>query len=166
MWHNTTVGKKFCLYFFSSKSVKKSVERGVSLTRVKDASLTSWNLSTIRFRARKWWNECMSEFSIEFNVELVHGTLRGRIKKLFWNVWQITKEIYPLSLNNYNKAWLNTNLAKTPNLFTVEFQELPLLQIFWETYRFNSREIFSFTCIHTLRLQKCGFQHETGFFRL
>ena len=24
----------------------------------------------------------------------------------------------------YNKAWLNTNLAKTQNLYTVEFQEL------------------------------------------
>ena len=38
----------------------------------------------------------------------------------------ITKAIY--QLNKYNKAWLNTNLAKTPNLFTVEFQES--LQIF------------------------------------
>ena len=50
----------------------------------------------------------------------------------------ITKAIY--QLNNYNKAWLNTKLAKTPNLFTVEFQES--LQIFWETYRYNSREFF------------------------
>ena len=38
----------------------------------------------------------------------------------------ITKTIY--QLNKYNKAWPNTNLAKTPTLFTVEFQEL--LQIF------------------------------------
>ena len=37
----------------------------------------------------------------------------------------ITKAIYQLSLNTckYNKSWLNTNLAKTPNLFTVEFQQ-------------------------------------------
>ena len=34
----------------------------------------------------------------------------------------ITKAIY--QLNKYNKAWLNTNLAKTPTLFTAEFQEL------------------------------------------
>ena len=38
----------------------------------------------------------------------------------------ITKTIYQLS--KYSKAWLNTNLAKTPTLFTVEFQEF--LQIF------------------------------------
>ena len=69
------------------------------------------------------------------------------------------KAIY--QLNKYNKAWLNTNLAKTPTLFAVEFQEL--LEIFWETYRFNSREFFTFTCIHTLHLQKRGFLYETGF---
>ena len=34
----------------------------------------------------------------------------------------ITKPIYQLSLNKYNKTWLNTNLPKTPNLFTVEFR--------------------------------------------
>ena len=39
-----------------------------------------------------------------------------------------TKEIYPSSLNIYNRAWLNTYLAKTPILITVEFQEL--LEIF------------------------------------
>ena len=71
----------------------------------------------------------------------------------------ITKAIY--QLNKYNKAWLNTNLAKTPTLFTVEFQEL--LEIFWETYHFNSREFCTFTCIHTLRLQKRGFLYETGY---
>ena len=71
----------------------------------------------------------------------------------------ITKTIY--NLNKYNKAWLNTNLAKTPTLFTVEFQEL--LQIFWETYCFYSREFFTFTCIHTLHLQEHGFLYETGF---
>ena len=45
-----------------------------------------------------------------------------------------------MSLNEYNKASLDINLAKTPNLFTVEFQEL--LQIFWETYRLNSWQFF------------------------
>ena len=62
----------------------------------------------------------------------------------------MTREIY--QLNKYDKAWL---------LFTVEFQEL--LVIFWKTYRLNSREFFTFTCIHTLRLQKHGFLYETGF---
>ena len=33
----------------------------------------------------------------------------------------ITKAIYQLNKNN--RAWLNTNLAKTPTLFIVEFQE-------------------------------------------
>ena len=61
----------------------------------------------------------------------------------------LTKAIYQLSWNEYNKAWLNTNLAKTSNLFTVQFQELlPFVRIFWETYRFNSRELFTFTCFH------------------
>ena len=58
----------------------------------------------------------------------------------------IIKAIY--QLNKYNKAWLNKNLAKTPTLFTVEFQEL--LEMFWKTYRFNSQEFFTFTCSHTL----------------
>ena len=44
---------------------------------------------------------------------------------------------------------------------TDEFQEL--LEIFWETYRFNSREFFTYTCIHTLRLQERGFLNETVF---
>ena len=48
-------------------------------------------------------------------------TLSGVPEKLL-----ITKAIY--QLNKYNKAWLNTNLAKTSNLFTIEFQES--LQIF------------------------------------
>ena len=39
-----------------------------------------------------------------------------------------TEEIYQLSLNIYDKAWLNTYLAKTLILITVEFQEL--LEIF------------------------------------
>ena len=57
--------------------------------------------------------------------------------------------------------WLNTNLAKTPTLFIVEFQEW--LEIFWETYRFNSPKFFTFTCLHTLRLPKRGFLYEIGF---
>ena len=48
----------------------------------------------------------------------------------------ITKAI--CQLHKYNKAWLNTNLAKPLTLFTVEFQEL--FEIFCETYRFNSRD--------------------------
>ena len=71
------------------------------------------------------------------------------------------KAIY--QLNKYNKAWLNTNLAKTPTLFTVEFQEW--LEIFWETYRFNSREFFTFICIHTLRWQKLAFYTKQDFSR-
>ena len=71
----------------------------------------------------------------------------------------ITKAIY--QLHKYNKAWLNTNLGKTPTLFTVEFQEL--LEIFWETYRFNLREFCTFTCTYTLRLQKRGFLYKTAF---
>ena len=35
---------------------------------------------------------------------------------------------------------------------------------YWEwAYRFNWREVFTFTRIHTLRLQKCDFLYETGF---
>ena len=42
-------------------------------------------------------------------------------------------------------------LAKTPNLFAVQFQELlRIVRIIWETYRFNSQEFFTFTCIHRL----------------
>ena len=45
-------------------------------------------------------------------------------------------------------------LAKTPNLFTVQFQELlRIVRIFWERYRFNSQEFFTFTCIHRLSTQ-------------
>ena len=38
-----------------------------------------------------------------------------------------------LLINKYSKVWV---------LFTVEFQEL--VEIFWETYRLNSREFFTF----------------------
>ena len=71
------------------------------------------------------------------------------------------KAVY--QLNKYNKAWPNTNVAKTPSLFTVEFQEL--LEIFWERYRFNSREFFTFICIHTLRLQTRAFYTKQDFSR-
>ena len=47
----------------------------------------------------------------------------------------------------YNKAWLNTNLAKTPT----------------EKHIASIHGNFTFTCIHTLRLQKRGFLYETGF---
>ena len=71
-----------------------------------------------------------------------------------------TKAIY--QLYKYNKAWLNTNLVKTPTLLTVEFQEL--LEIFRGTYRFSSREFLpSLDCIDNLLLQKRGFLYETGF---
>ena len=65
----------------------------------------------------------------------------------------LTKVIYQLSLNNNILFFFFLLLL----LFTLEFQEL---------HRFNSREFFTFTCIHTLPLRKCGFVHETGFFRL
>ena len=71
------------------------------------------------------------------------------------------KAIY--QLNKYSKAWLNTNLAKTPTLFTVEFQEW--LEIFSETYRFNSREFFTFISIHTLRWQKLACYTKQDFSR-
>ena len=57
---------------------------------------------------------------------------------------------------------MNTNLAKTPTLFTVEFQEL--LEIFRETYFFNSQEFFTFSCINSYSsLAKRGFLYETGY---
>ena len=47
----------------------------------------------------------------------------------------------------YNKAWLNTNLAKTQT----------------EKHIASIHGNFTFTCIHALRLQKRGFLYETGF---
>ena len=136
----------------------------------------------IRFRAREWWSKWTSEFPIEFNIKLVHYALRAyqiifnlffclvsnillpRAEQALSHVPEKLLITKALSSNKSNKAWLNTNLAKTMNLFTTEFQEL--LQIFWETYRFNSWELFAFTCFHTLHLQKRGFLRETGFFCL
>ena len=134
-----------------------------------------------RFNARERWSEWKSEFPIQFNTKLVHyasrayqimsnhfqsllpscikrfttkgeQTLSDVLEKLL-----ITKAIY--QLNKYNKAWLNTNLAKTLNLFTVGFQES--LQIFWEKIHRNF-----LPCIRTLRFRTRGFLHETGFLRL
>ena len=51
---------------------------------------------------------------------------------------------------------MNTNLAKTPTLFTVEFQEL--LEIFWETCSSIHRNFLpSVALIHTLLLQNVAF---------
>ena len=101
--------------------------------------------STIRLRAQEWWSEWTSEtseFPIKFNIKLRCITLRKRIKssstfasavyKRFYypkgeqtlshipEKLLITRAIiiYQLSFNKYNKACLNTNLAKTLNLFT------------------------------------------------
>ena len=52
---------------------------------------------------------------------------------------------------------------KTQTLFTVEFQEL--LEIFWETYHFNSREFFTFSCIYTRRLQNVALYTKQDFSR-
>ena len=43
----------------------------------------------------------------------------------------------------------------------LEFQKLH--EIFRETYHLNLCKFFTFTRIHTLRLQKCDFLYETGF---
>ena len=53
----------------------------------------------------------------------------------------ITRAIYQLSFNKYNEACLNTNLAKTPNLSTVEFQKLLQISV-RETCRFMFKRIF------------------------
>ena len=53
----------------------------------------------------------------------------------------ITRAIYQLSFNKYNKACLNTNLTKTPYLFMVEFQELLWISV-RETCRFMFTRIF------------------------
>ena len=131
-----------------------------------------WNLSSVRLRVRERWSEWKSEFQIEFNIKL-----NWFIHKRFANLSNHFQFLLPLSikrfstkgqqiaihqLNNYNKAWMNTNLAKTPTLFTVEFQEL--LEIFWGTYLFNSQEFFTFCCIHSYSsLAKHGFLYETGY---
>ena len=120
-------------------------------------------------RAMEW---VKSEFQIEFNIKL-----NWFIHKRFANLSNHFQFLLPSSikrlgtkgeqiaihqLNNFNKAWMNTNLAKTPTLFTVKFQEL--LEIFWETYLFNSQEFFTFSCINSYSsLAKRGFLYETGY---
>ena len=159
---NWTLNQNKCLY--QASTLYKSLWEYFSVLFV-------WYLSTIKLRACEHWSEGKSEFPSEFNTKLVHKAsqayqitfnLLPSCKKRFTTKGKqtlshflekllITKAIY--QLNKYNKAWLNTNLTKTPTLyFSVEFQEL--LQIFWETYRFNSPKFFTFTCIDTLRLQK------------
>ena len=64
-----------------------------------------------------------------------------------------TKELYQLSLNIYIKAWLNTYLAKTPILITVDFQEL--LEIFTGIFYLHLHSYSS--------LSKTWLIYETGF---
>ena len=64
-----------------------------------------------------------------------------------------TKELYQLSLNIYIKAWLNTYLAKTPILITVDFQEL--LEIFTGIFYLHLHSYSS--------LAKTWLLYETGF---
>ena len=135
----------------------------------------------MKLRERERWSEWKSEFPIEFNIKLVHkesgayhfqSLLRSCIKRFttkgkqtlshFLEKHLASKAIY--QLKKYNKAWPNTNLAKTPILFTVEFQEL--LEIFWETYRFNARECFFsilFDCINVAEFLP-GFKFSTSHF--
>ena len=134
-----------------------------------------------KLRVCEHWSKWKSEFPIEFDIKLVHkassecqiifslcfchvkNDLLPKGKQTFspfLGKLLINEAIY--QLNKYNKTWPNTNLAKTQTLFTVEFYEL--LEIFWEMYCFNLREVFAFTCIHTLRLQNCGFLYKTGVF--
>ena len=72
----------------------------------------------------------------------------------------ITKAIY--KLNKYSKAWPNTNLAKTPTLFTVEFQELPEILVL-RNVSLQFTGIFSPS--HTLRLPKRFFYTKQDFSR-
>ena len=67
--------------------------------------------------------------------------------------WMKTEEIYQLSLNIDNKAWLNTYLAKTLILITVEFQEL--LEIFTGIFYLHLHSYSS--------LAKTWLLYETGF---
>ena len=62
----------------------------------------------------------------------------------------LSKAIY--QLNKYKKAWLNTNLAKTPILFTVEFQEL-LKYSEKRIASIHGNFLPSLALIHTLRFQ-------------
>ena len=66
-----------------------------------------------------------------------------------------TKAIY--QLNKYNKALLNTNLAKT------QTSSRNCLKYFEKRMASIHGKFFTRTCLHTLRLQKRGFLYETGF---
>ena len=55
------------------------------------------------------------------------------------------KAIY--QLNKYNKAWLNTNSAKTPTSFTVESRNC--LKYSEKRIASIHGNFFTFTCIHT-----------------
>ena len=76
------------------------------------SSLLNWFIKLWSNHFQPFLPLCMKRFTTKGKQTLSHF-----LEKLL-----ITKAIY--QLNKYNKAWLNTNLAKTPTLFTVEFQEL------------------------------------------
>ena len=80
------------------------------------SSLLNWFIKLRSNHFQPFLPLCMKRFTTKGKQTLSHF-----LEKLL-----ITEAIY--QLNKYNKAWLNTNLAKTPNLFTEEFQES--LQIF------------------------------------
>ena len=76
----------------------------------------------------KRWSEWKSEFQIEFNIKLnwfIHERFANLSNHFQFLVPSSVKrfstkgeQIAIHQLNNYNKAWINTNLAKTPTLFT------------------------------------------------
>ena len=77
--------------------------------------------------------------------------------------WMKTKEIYQLSLNIYKKAWLNTYLAKTPILITVEFQEL--LEIFMGIFYLHLHSYSSLAKRGSIRNRiSVGFKFSTSHF--
>ena len=87
-----------------------------------------WNLSSVTLRVRERWSEWMSDFQVEFNIKLnwfIHERFANlsnhfqflvpsSVKRFSTKGEQITIH----QLNNYNKARINTNLAKSPTLFT------------------------------------------------
>ena len=84
-------------------------------------------------------------------------SLRSAVCSLQSAVYGLQSAVCGLqSANVIHRKWIQQSLAayklaKTSNLFTVQFQELlRIVRIFWETYRFNSQEFFTFTCIHRL----------------
>ena len=99
-------------------------------------------------------------------LKVVHRDRSGHFGRSDWNVaFHLPKLLSPVPLFSIlltrpsSFQWkvkccqslAEYKLAKTPNLFTVQFQELlRIVRIFWETYRFDSQEFFTFTCIHRL----------------